>query len=63
MMKNYGLSNLTSFCLACGVYFIVVGFVFFRLVTMQEPVLSYTDIKDSFINVDLSEASTRNFKP
>ncbi len=59
MMKNYGLSNLTSFCLACGVYFIVVGFVFFRLVTMQEPVLSYTDIKDSFINVELSEASTQ----
>ncbi|MCR2059622.1 TonB C-terminal domain-containing protein [Campylobacter helveticus] len=58
-MKNYGLSNLTSFCLACGVYFIVVGFVFFRLVTMQEPVLSYTDIKDSFINVELSEASTQ----
>ncbi|CAM3368300.1 energy transducer TonB [Campylobacter upsaliensis] len=63
MMKNYGLSNLTSFCLACGVYFIVVGFVFFRLVTMQEPVLSYTDIKDSFINVDLSEASTQISSP
>ncbi|ARE79746.1 TonB C-terminal domain-containing protein [Campylobacter helveticus] len=62
-MKNYGLSNLTSFCLACGVYFIVVGFVFFRLVTMQEPVLSYTDIKDSFINVDLSEASTQISSP
>ncbi len=63
MMKNYGLSNLTSFCLACGVYFIVVGFVFFRLVTMQEPVLSYTDIKDSFINVELSEASTQISSP
>ncbi|MCR2066631.1 TonB C-terminal domain-containing protein [Campylobacter helveticus] len=62
-MKNYGLSNLTSFCLACGVYFIVVGFVFFRLVTMQEPVLSYTDIKDSFINVELSEASTQISSP
>lgn len=63
MMKNYGLSNFTSFCLACGVYFIVVGFVFFRLVTMQEPVLSYTDIKDSFINVDLSEASAQISSP
>ncbi|MDL0114557.1 TonB C-terminal domain-containing protein [Campylobacter felis] len=58
-MKNYGLSNSTSFFLACGVYFIVVGFVFFRLVTMQEPVLNHTDLKDSFINVELSEASAK----
>ena len=59
MMKNYGLSNSTSFFLACGVYFIVVGFVFFRLVTAQEPVLNHTDLKDSFINVELSEASAK----
>ncbi|TKX31895.1 TonB C-terminal domain-containing protein [Campylobacter aviculae] len=56
-MKNYGLGNFNSFLLAFGVYLIVVGFVFFRLITQNEPAIQYTDIKDSFVDIELAEPS------
>lgn len=56
-MKNYGLSNLNAFLLALGVYIFVVGFVFFKLATQTEPSIQYTDIKDSFVDIELAEPS------
>lgn len=57
MMENYGLSNRTSFFLALGVYGFILFFVFFRLVSFKEPAFTYTDLKDSFIDIELSEPS------
>ncbi|MGH2305712.1 TonB C-terminal domain-containing protein [Campylobacter taeniopygiae] len=56
-MKKYGLSNLNSFLLALAVYLIVIAFVFFRLITQIAPAIQYTDLKDSFIDIELSEPS------
>ena len=56
-MKNDGLSNFNAFLLALGVYIFVVGFVFFRFVMIDENAILYTDLKDSFIDIELSEPS------
>ncbi|EAK3673743.1 energy transducer TonB [Campylobacter jejuni] len=56
-MKNYGLSNLNSFLLALAIYISIVILVFFRLVSEVEPAIQYTDIKDSFVDIELAEPS------
>lgn len=56
-MKNDGLSNFNAFLLALGVYIFVVGFVFFRFVMIDENAILYTDLKDSFVDIELSEPS------
>ena len=56
-MKNYGLSNLNSFLLALAIYVGIVILVFFRLVSEVEPAIQYTDIKDSFVDIELAEPS------
>lgn len=56
-MKNDGLSNFSSFLLALMVYIFVVGFVFFKLVDEKLPAVKYTDLKDSFVDIELSDFS------
>ncbi len=56
-MKNYGLSNLNSFLLAFAIYFCIVVFIFFRLVSEVDPPLQYTDIKDSFVDIEFAKPS------
>lgn len=56
-MKNYSLSNLNSFLLALAIYISIVILVFFRLVSEVEPAIQYTDIKDSFVDIELAEPS------
>ncbi|MBM0636534.1 TonB C-terminal domain-containing protein [Campylobacter sp. VicNov18] len=56
-MKNYGLSNFNSFLLALAIYLCVVVFVFFKLVHESELATQYTDIKDSFIDIELADFS------
>ncbi|MCX2683329.1 TonB C-terminal domain-containing protein [Campylobacter sp. MIT 21-1685] len=58
-MKNDGLSNVSSFLLALGMYFFVVLFVFFRLVLFDENALQYTDLKDNVIDIELSAPSKK----
>lgn len=62
MMENYGLSKQTSFFLALGVYVFTLLFVFFRLVAFKEPSVIYTDLKDSFIDIELLESSRQLIK-
>lgn len=54
---NHAISNTRSFFLALITYFIVVAFVFFRIVVFEEAGLKYTDLKDSFIDIELAEPS------
>ena len=62
-MKNYGLSNLNSTLLALLIYFCVVFFVFFKLVYESTPAVQYTDIKDSFIDIEFAASLPQsNFK-
>ena len=54
---KYGITNTQSFLLALLSYFIVVAFVFFRIVVFEPPSIKYTDLKDSFIDIELAEPS------
>lgn len=54
---NRSISNTQSFLLALLTYFIVVAFVFFRLVVYKEPAIKYTDLEDSFMDIELAEPS------
>ena len=54
---KYGITNTQSFLLALLSYFIVVAFVFFRIVIFESPSIKYTDLKDSFIDIELAEPS------
>lgn len=56
-MKNDGLGNFNSFLLALAVYIFVVGFVFFKLVDQELPAVKYTDLKDSFVDIELADSS------
>lgn len=56
-MKNIGLGNFNSFLLALVVYIFVVGFVFLKLVDKQLPIVKYTDLKDSFVDIELVDSS------
>lgn len=58
-MKKYGISNLNSFFLALFIYIFIVFVVFFRLISMEAESVKYTDIKDSFIDIELSESSKK----
>lgn len=56
-MKNDGLGNFNSFLLALAVYIFVAGFVFFKLVDKELPAVKYTDLKDSFVDIELANSS------
>lgn len=58
-MKEYGLSNVNSFLLAVVVYICIILLVFFRLITHTQPAIQYTDIQDSFIDIELMEPSKK----
>lgn len=58
-MKNYGLGNLNSFLLALIVYFLVILIVFFRITAFKDPSIKYTDLKDSFIDIELTQSSNK----
>lgn len=52
MVKNYGISVFNAFLLALAVYAGLLFFIFFKSDT---NVVKYTDIKDSFIDVEFGE--------
>lgn len=58
-MKNYGLGNLNSFLLALIVYFLVILIVFFRITAFKDPSIKYTDLEDSFIDIELTQSSNK----
>ncbi|WP_300702182.1 TonB C-terminal domain-containing protein [uncultured Campylobacter sp.] len=58
-MKDYGLGSINSFLLALLVYMSLVFFVFFKIST-KDDVVKYTDLKDSFVDVDLGAFSAKN---
>ncbi len=51
------ISNTQSFLLALLSYFIVVAFVFFKIIVFKEPSIKYTDLKDSFIDIEFAKPS------
>lgn len=51
-MKSYGLGSFNAFLLAVLVYMGLVFFLFYKISSKAEAQI-YTDIKDSFIDVDL----------
>ncbi|MBK1972504.1 TonB C-terminal domain-containing protein [Campylobacter sp. TTU-622] len=62
-MKNSGFSNLNSFLLALVVYFLIVLIVFFRIVVFKDPAIKYTDLEDSFIDIELAQNSDKIANP
>ncbi|TBR79257.1 energy transducer TonB [Campylobacter novaezeelandiae] len=58
-MKNYSLGNLNSFLLALIVYFLVILIVFFRITAFKDPSIKYTDLEDSFIDIELTQSSNK----
>ncbi|TQR30319.1 energy transducer TonB [Campylobacter sp. MIT 99-7217] len=52
-MKDYGLGSLNAFLLSLLVYMGLVFFIFFKIASDYKSIVNYTDIKDSFIDVDL----------
>ncbi|MGI7740814.1 TonB C-terminal domain-containing protein [Campylobacter coli] len=58
-MKEYGLGKINSFLLAVAVYVFIIILIFFRLVTHIQPAIQYTDIQDSFIDIELMEPSKK----
>lgn len=58
-MKNYGLGNLNSFLLALIIYFLVILIVFFRITAFKDPSIKYTDLEDSFIDIELAQSSNK----
>lgn len=55
-MKNYGIGVVNAFLLAMAVY---AGLIFFMFFKYNQDSTSYTDIKDSFINVEIGEYQTQ----
>lgn len=54
-MKNYGIGSFNAFLLALIVYILVLSFFLFRLAQESAIALKYTDIEESFIDVDIGE--------
>lgn len=54
---NRAISNTRSFLLALLAYIVVVVFVFFKLIVFKEPAIRYTDLEDSFMDIELAEPS------
>jgi len=57
MNKTYGISNFHSFLLALALYIFIVVLVFFRIVSYKEPVVKYTDLEESFIDINLAQSN------
>ncbi|KAA6227313.1 MULTISPECIES: TonB C-terminal domain-containing protein [unclassified Campylobacter] len=62
-MNNYGIGNFNSFLLAVLFYVLVIAFIFFRFVQMQENAIRYTDIQDSFVDIELADPAPATPKP
>ena len=57
VMKQYGLGGFSSFLLAFLVYIIVVFLFFFKIYKERELPIKYTDMQDSFIDVQVGISS------
>lgn len=60
-MKHYGMSVFNAFLLALAVYAGLVFFIFFK--TDNTHAVKYTDIKDSFIDVEFGEYKKPEIQP
>lgn len=56
-MKKFGLSNLSSFILAFLIYLIIVCILFFRLSQESKIFVKYSDLQDSFVDIELGQSS------
>ncbi len=58
-MKDYGLGAVNSFLLSLLLYFCLLFFLLVKIGS-EEKSIKYTDLKDSFIDVDLGVFSTKS---
>ncbi|TEY03127.1 TonB C-terminal domain-containing protein [Campylobacter sp. US33a] len=58
MNDSQGLGDVKSFILAFFIYIALVAFVIFRLSIFKDQAIRYTNIKESFIDIQFGESTT-----
>lgn len=59
-MKDYGIGSFNAFLLALIVYMALLFFVFYKINEESKVFVKYTDIEDSFIDIELGEYKALN---
>ena len=58
-MKDYGLGYVNSFLLALIFYILILSSMFLHFSIYKSNAVKYTDIKDSFVDVDLGSYANK----
>ncbi|ASQ30969.1 Tol-Pal system subunit TolA [Campylobacter avium LMG 24591] len=58
-MKDYGLGYVNSFLLALIFYILILSSIFLHFSIYKSNAVKYTDIKDSFVDVDLGSYANK----